>query len=82
MTLNFPPSPDVAFLLVGVLNRDDWNAGHVLSIDQFGVIIPRKDVRTLPTSSGSLDLIEARMTFLRRTTDWTGIHMISLDLAL
>ena len=44
MTLNFSLSPDVAFLLVSILNRDDWDAGHVLSIDQFRVVIPGKDV--------------------------------------
>ena len=44
MTLHFSLSPDVALLLVGILNRDDWDAGHILSIDQLGVIIPRKDI--------------------------------------
>ena len=59
--------PDVAFLLVRILNGDDWDAGHILSVDQFGIIIPGKDVGTLPTTSGSFHLVELKMTFLRMT---------------
>jgi len=49
--------PDVAFLLIRILNGDDWHAGYILSVDQFGIIIPGKDVGTLPTTSGSFHLI-------------------------
>ena len=44
MTPHVCISPDVALLLVGILNRDNWDTGHILSIDQFGVIIPGKDI--------------------------------------
>ena len=57
--------PDVAFLLVGILNGDDWDASDILSVNEFGVIIPGKDVGTLPTTSASFHLVQLKMTFLR-----------------
>lgn len=48
---------DVAFLLVGILDRDDWDAGHIFPVNQLGVVISGKHVRTLPTASRSFDLI-------------------------
>ena len=41
--------PDVAVLLVGVLNRDDGDTGHVLAVHQLGVVVARQDVGALPT---------------------------------
>ena len=41
--------PDVAVLLVGVLNRDDGDTGHVLAVHQLGVVVARQDVGAFPT---------------------------------
>ena len=70
--------PDVAFLLVGILDRDDWDAGHIFPVNQLGVVISGKHVRTLPTASRSFDLIKAKM-ILTRIGDFTETNLISFD---